>query len=168
FQVIAKYPTDSVQHIPSEVSFTVDAIEGPALWLYHKKIETTVNDTFSIKVMIDEVTDLAMMSIELGFDPTYLQVQEYELIENGALLIGKDLIQVDQVDNDEGQLTIYLALVSDAQEAINGSGPIINVFFNAQSSGSTEIRFDEKCYLREFDNSEIPINIKVSSLVTIN
>jgi len=168
FQVIAKYPTDSVQHIPSEVSFTVDAIDGPALWLYHKKVETTVNDTFSVKVMLDEVTDLAMMSIVLDFDPAYLQIQDYDILENEVLLIGKDLIKVDQLENTEGRLTIYLALVSETQEAISGSGPIINIVFKSRSRGSTEILFDEKCYLREFDNSEIPINIKVSSIVTIN
>ncbi|MBU0711557.1 cohesin domain-containing protein [bacterium] len=167
FQVIAKYPTDSVQHIPSEGSFTVDAIEGPALWLCHKKVETTVNDLFSVKVMLDDVTDLAMMSIVLNFDPTYLQIQEHEILKNGVLLIGKDLIQVDQIDNNEGQLTVYLALVSEAQEAINGSGPVINVAFETQSRGSSEIRFDEKCYLREYDNAEISINTRSGSQVRI-
>lgn len=157
FQVMAKYPTDSIQHIPDERSFTVDAIKGPALWLYHKKVETTVNDTFSVKVMVDEVTDLAMMSIVLNFDPTYLQIQEYSVLENSTLLDGKDLIQVDQYDNNTGQLELYLALASNSQQSINDSGAIIHLVLQSIKSGITDIQYSSGCDFRKYDNSQIQI-----------
>jgi len=167
FQVKAKYSTDSVQHVPSTVTFTVDAIEGPALWLYHKKVETSVNDIFSIYVMAEEVTELAMMSIILNFDPAYLQIQEYEICEDDSILNGHQVIRTDKFDLVDGIMTVYLALISSEQESLNGSGPIIRVNFKAMHQGTSNISFDNGCYLRKANNNPIKIISKVSSLIEI-
>lgn len=167
FQVKAKYSTDSVQYIPSTVSFTVDAIEGPALWLYHKKVETSVNDIFSIYVMAEEVSDLAMMSVILNYDPAFLQVQNYEICEDDSILNGSEVIQVNKCDNTNGQLTVYLALESTEQENLNGSGQIIRAVFKAVQRGTTTIIFDDGCYFRKANNDPIEIISKVSSLIEI-
>ena len=167
FQVKAKYSSDSVQHVPSTVTFTVDAIEGPALWLYHKKVETSVNDTFSIYVMAEEVTELAIMSVVLNFDPAYLQIQEYEICENDSILNGSEFFKVNKCDNTNGQLTVYLALESSEQGSLNGSGPIIRVVFKAVQRGTTNITFDDGCYFRKANNNPIEIISKVSSLIEI-
>ena len=167
FQVKAKYSSDSVQHVPSTVTFTVDAIEGPALWLYHKKVETSVNDTFSIYVMAEEVTELAIMSVVLNFDPAYLQIQEYEICENDSILNGSEFFKVNKCDNTNGQLTVYLALESSEQGSLNGSGPIIRVYFKAMQQGTSNISFDDGCYFRKANNNPIEIISKVSSLIEI-
>ena len=167
FEVKAKFSTDSVQNVPSSVSFTVNAIEGPALWLYNKKIETSVNSTFSVYVIAEEVTELAMMSVVLNFDPAYLEIQEYEVCEDDSILNGRQLIQVNNCDNAKGLLTVYLALVSNEQESLNGSGPIIRVVFNAMQQGISNISFDNGCYFRKANNNPIEIISKVSSLIEI-
>ncbi len=167
FQVKAKYSTDSVQHVPSTVTFTVDAIEGPALWLYHKKVETSVNDIFSIYVMAEEVTELAMMSVILNFDPAFLQVQNYEICEDDSILNGHQIIRTDKFDFVNGILTIYLALISSEQESLSGCGPIVRVNFKAMQQGTSNIFFDNGCYFRKANNDPIEIISKVSSLIEI-
>ncbi len=167
FQVKAKYSSDSVQHVPSTVTFTVDAIEGPALWLYHKKVETSVNSIFSIYIMAEEVTELAMMSVVLNFDPAYLQIQGYEVCEDDSILNGHQVIRTDKFDFVNGIMTVYLALISSEQESLNGSGPIIRVYFKAIQQGTSNISFDDGCYFRKANNNLIEIISKVSSLIEI-
>ncbi len=167
FQLKASYPTGSEQAVPETVTFTVDAIEGPALWLYHKKVKTTVNDTFSVYVVVEEVNDLAMAAVNLNFNPEYLQIQSYEILENDSVLAGKQVIQVDNHDNDIGKMTVYLALVSSENASVSGTGSIIRIVFRSLKQGITEIEFDDDCYFRKADNTEIPMLDRVNSLVEI-
>ena len=100
FQVKAKFLTDSVQNIPTTVPFTVNAIEGPALWLHNKKIETSVNDIFFVYIVAEEVIDLAMISLIVNFNPTYLSIQDYEISVNDSILEKSAVICVPKYDND--------------------------------------------------------------------
>jgi len=167
FQVKARYSADDVQENPSSVAFTVNAITGPALWIYHKKTTTSINSDFAVDVVVEEVTDLSMASVEVNFDPTYLQIRAYEVLEDGSILSGKQLIKVDSHDDNVGKLTVYLALVGESDSGISGTGSIIRVHFLSRKRGTTEVEFGDDCYFRKSDNSTIPIVNKAKSLVEI-
>ncbi len=167
FQVKARYSVDDVQESPSEITFNVNAIEGPALWIYHKKTITTINQNFSVDVVVEEVADLSMISVVLNFDPVYLSVQDYEVLESSSMLAGKELIKVDSYDNISGKLTVYLALVDGSNTVLSGTGSIIRVSFLSLKRGTTEVEFCDDCYFRKSDNSAITIMNKVKSLVEI-
>ena len=167
FQVKARYSVDDVQENPSMVAFTVDAIAGPALWIYHKKTTISFNSDFAVDVVVEEVTDLSMASVVMNFDPTYLQIRAYAVLEDGSILSGKQLIKVNSHDDNVGKLTVYLALVGESDSGISGTGSIIRVHFRSRKHGTTEIEFGDECYFRKSDNSAIPILNKVKSLVEI-
>jgi hypothetical protein len=167
FQLKARYSIDDVQENPSTVTFTVDAIAGPALWICHKKTSTSVNSNFSVNVIVEDVSDLSMASIILNFNPAYLSIQDYEVLESSSILAGKQVIKVDGYDNVSGKLIVYLALVDGSNAALSGTGSIIRVSFLSLKRGTTEIRFGDDCYFRKSNNSAIPIVNKAKSLVEI-
>jgi hypothetical protein len=167
FQVKARYSVDDVQEDPSTVSFMVDAIAGPALWICHKKTTTSVSSDFAVDVIVEEVTDLSMASVVVNFAPAYLQIRAYEVLEDESILSGKQLIKVNSHDDETGKLTVYLALVDGSNAVLSGTGSIIRVHFLSLKRGTTEIGFGEDCYFRKSDNSAIPIVYKAISLVEI-
>jgi len=167
FQVKARYSVDDVQENPSMVAFTVDAIAGPALWICHKKTTTSINTDFSVDVVVEEVAELSMASVVVNFDPVYLQIRAYEVLEDGSILSGKQLIKVDSRDDDIGNLTVYLALVGESNSGISGTGSIIRIIFLSRKRGTTQIEFGDNCYFRKSDNSAIPIVNKAKSLIEI-
>jgi len=166
FSVKCRYPSGEVEKEPLVIRFTVDAIAGPALWICHKKTSTLINSDFSIDVILEEVSNLSMASIVVNFDPTYLQIQSYAVLEDESILSGKQLIKVNNYDNN-GKLTVYLALVGESNPVLSGTGSIIRVHFLSLKRGTTEIEFGDECYFRKADNTEIPIVNKVKSLVEI-
>jgi len=75
-------------------------------------------------------------------------------------------LKVNNYDNN-GKLTVYLALVGESNPVLSGTGSIIRVHFLSLKRGTTEIEFGDECYFRKADNTEIPIVNKVKSLVEI-
>ena len=56
FSVKARYPTGIQEAQPKTRTFTVDAVEGPALMLYPRSQTVQVGETFSVQVMLEDVS----------------------------------------------------------------------------------------------------------------
>ncbi|MFA4906649.1 MAG: cohesin domain-containing protein [archaeon] len=170
FSIIAKYPTDETEESPTTISFCVDAVKGPALRFYKKRVETTAGNSFELEIWAEEVTDLAMASLIVSFDPVYVQIQNFSIYKDASAFLcknGGNVIDASSYSNTEGKVTAYIARTTTNNSGVTGSGALLKLRFNAIKKGSTTIQFDPNCAFRKADNSPIGIMQKVLSLIVI-
>ena len=171
FSVKSCYPTGVEEDPEKSVSFTIDAVKGPALRFYKKKVETPAGSNFQIEVWAEEVSELAIISINIDFNTNYLQVQNLNIYNDETAFLrknGGNIIEVHNFDNSNGNITVYLSRTDTDPLGVDGSGALFIISFTAKSRGTTNITFDNGCYFRKANNNPIEIISKVSSLIEIS
>ena len=73
FAVQSSYITGDTSTIES-ISFTVDAVEGPALMFYPRRQVTSQGSSVQFQVLAEEVYNVAGAEFTILFDPTELQI----------------------------------------------------------------------------------------------
>jgi hypothetical protein len=170
FQIRSRYPNGVESEIPQEIGFTVDDIHGPALWFSPRLTEVTVGEQFRVEVMAEEVTDLAMLTISLRFDPNIMQVQEITVYEDNTAFLksnGGTIIAFQEFDNANGTVNIDVGVATGSPTSVNGTGVIAGIDFIAFSEGNTEIRYEGNTEMRNQDNQEIPVQERVTGVVRV-
>ena len=168
FKVKARYTTGEEMDTPLTISFYVDAIKGPSLWIKDKKSEIAKDESFYIEVIAEEVKNLAMASIGLEFNPEYLKVINCSPATESELLKDHQLIHINNWKNQDGLLSAYLGLQSDESQSLSGSGAIFIIQIQAKKPGQTSINFGGGCCFRDYDNKTINIESKSTGLVEID
>lgn len=167
FLVKARYNAEDVQEEPVIIDFYVDAIQGPALWIRDKMNRAGVRDTLTAEIVSEEVTELAMSSLQLSFEPQHIHVLDCRPAANSELLEEKDIINTIQCNNIDGTLSAYLGLTMQNQAALTGSGAIFLLTIETLHTGTTIISFGDECSFRTINDEEIPINEKERGIVEI-
>jgi len=144
FEVQAAYdPSHSsmVQTTPTSVQFTVDAVDGPSFRLSPLYSEGSSSDVFGLDLIAEEVDALMMVKAVITFDPNLVKVSWWEF---GYFLTtnGGTLLSYDQTDNISGRFEINLSVVDAAPEGVTGSGKLITIHFQGQTTGLAAIDFD--------------------------
>jgi len=160
FEIKSRYYNNVESEEPQVVSFTVDDIQGPALWIYPRLTEVVVGEQFSVEVMVEEVTDLAVAKIVIEFDEHYLQAQSIQIYDNeNAFLLsnGGTIIPFSEYDNTNGAITVDVGVATGDPASVAGTGTIGKIVFISTHSGNATIQFDASTELRSPDNSSIII-----------
>ena len=108
--------------------------------------ETTslkMGDTISIDILIENVSDLMGVELELKFDPAVLQAQDTDTNEDGVQVqsgafLSPDFKMRDTVDNNAG-VAEYIAVQLAPREPVSGSGLIASITFKAIAPGESEL-----------------------------
>jgi len=170
FSVKSRYSTGVEEDPEKSVSFTIDAVKGPALRFYKKKVETSTGSNFQIEVWAEEVLELAIVSINIDFNTNYLQVQNLNIYNDETAFLrknGGDIQEVHSFDNSAGNVTVYLFTTDADPLGINGSGALFRISFTTKSRGTTYLNFNDNCDFRTSENNSIAINQMGSSIIVI-
>ena len=105
--------------------------------VFLQQVETT-NDTLTVEVMVEDVTDLYGVQFDITYDPTVVSVQDVEpdkagtQIEPGQFLPsgqGESFIVANEVDQAEGKVTFATTLLNPTP-AVNGTGSLARITFD--------------------------------------
>ena len=100
-----------------------------------------VNDTFTLDLNAEDVTDLAGWQFDIVFDPATLEVVE---INEGDFLKangGDTLFLQGTIDNTAGKIIgLSAALISES--GVSGTGPLLSVTFMAKADGETQVTLE--------------------------
>jgi len=95
----------------------------------------TVNDTITIPVKVENISDLIAMEIHLSFDPARLEVVQ---LKNGGF-VKADYVVQNTFDNTNGTLDYAVAQI--AGSPASGSGTLLEIVFRAKEKGQALINF---------------------------
>ncbi len=165
FEVRSGYPTDSgdpvfIDDTPESVTFTVDAMQGPALRMTPTRQQQSINATFPIDIVAEDVTDLTMTQIRIAFDSNLLQYADNYTFGSFLTSNGGDVLQfTPYVDQGAGIMEFNFGIAGASPPGVSGTGVILTVYFRAINSGTANIGFRfADTFLRNHLNSGIPIS----------
>lgn len=147
FEVRSGYPAESgdpqeIDETPESRSFTVDAMQGPALRMTPTRLTESVNNTFSIDIIAEDVVDLTMTRITIRFDPGFIQYADSYTY--GSFLTGNGgsiLEYPSYVDQDSGIVEFNFGVAGANPPGVSGTGTIMTIQFRGTISGSSDITF---------------------------
>ncbi len=168
FEVVGRYASLVKDESPAAVDFTIDDLHGPAMWLYPRYQEVTNGESFTVQVMLEDVTDVMAVKAVLAFDPGQMTVSSIEIYDDADSLMksnGGELIMHQEIDNANGAVTIEAVLATGTLPSISGTGPVALVTIIATESG--DISFGATSSLRDPDNGEIALTEKATGKVVV-
>jgi len=165
FLVEGRYLSGYVEATPDSLSFTTDAVTGPALRIAPLYKEAVNGDTVTIDIMAEDLSNVTGAEIFLLFDASVLA---YKNIDKGEFF-GRALGQVLEITKlkTSNLLQIDIGAYSGTYPAASGSGVIATVHFNTLKVGQSPITLQQDSSLRDKDNNVLSTNILVNGLVDV-
>ena len=113
-------------------------VANPGVAYTFSKTPIHIDDTFTLDIRAENVTDLAGWQFDIAFDPAILEV--LNVSEDDFLITGGSttFFQGGSIDNGAGKITGLNAARLEAQGA-TGTGSLIQVNFKAKSGGETNL-----------------------------
>ncbi len=170
FEVKGCYPSGVEEDTAAFRNYTVNDIHGPALMLTPRSQQVTTGNTFTVEVMLEEVTNVFAVKAVLEFNPARLQVSQIEVYEDARSLLksnGGTVIPFSSYDNTTGLATIEVATATGSPPGVNGTGAIARVTFAAVGTGETLISFGIYSSFRDPDNVDITLNDLAEAMVEV-
>ncbi len=165
FWLQGKYTTGDTSETIS-VPFTVDAVDGPSLMFFPRRITATQGETVTFSIMAEEVYDLAGLETVLEFDPakvTLMSVSSAGLFDETG-----DPIFFYEHNESQGRLTVTAAVWGDESPAFTGTHPIAILSFRADHTGNIAIDFGETSIFRDPNNLNITVWESIPGLIAVN
>jgi len=166
FQVKGRYNVEGEDDTPDSRTFTVNAVQGPALMFYPRKITIQANSTFSIDIIAEEVKDLMGVYVEIPLNGIPVELIEYKIYDDsGDFLLknGGELVTLDDTNDDT--LKINLALATADPAGLSGTGKLAQLEMRFIGSESIEIQFSPNCEMQDNEINRIDINELVPAVI---
>ena len=166
YQVLIQgnYQNEDTSAVKS-VSFTVDAVDGPALMFnpIRKVVEQGKNTTIHLRT--DEISNLAALELTVNYDAGMLNVisvNEGSLFSNAG-----QSVFAKKINQTNGSIQIAVGVYGNNNPTINNNGVFAKIVVQpTMSSGSTKLSIIYSS-LRNNENTSITINKVLDSELVI-
>ena len=115
--------------------FSACAPSGTGITIETSASPVNVNDTITVPVKVENISDLIAMEIHLSFDSSKLEVKQ---LKNGGFLKSDYIVQ-NTFDNTNGTLDYAVAQIGGSPAG--GSGTLLEVVFRVKDKGEASISF---------------------------
>jgi len=161
FHVQGRYITGVEGNI-HQVSFSVDAIKAPALYLTQKRNNLFDVYSFPLDLKIELEDLVSIMYVRINYDPDAIQVDsvvyDMQMGESFWLQNGGELITFKNIDNENGIIELDCAVYQGNPRDVSGSGNIARLFLRQISEMESIIRISEESECRNSTNSQVVIS----------
>jgi len=114
--------------------------------------ELTPCNLFNINVSISQATDISMIDLKLGFDPTIIKANE----ASPGDIIPSEAPSTIEINNESGYIHFYVSL--ESYEPINGNGTLLEVVFHVEDLGESTLPIYEVSLT---DSQGLPVEYNV-------
>lgn len=166
FQVKGRYNVEEEDKSPDSRTFIVNAVKGPALMFFPRKIIVAINRTFTIDIFAEEVSNMMGVYIEIPLNGLPLELIGYQVYDDsGDFLLknGGELLTLDDTNYDT--LKINLALSTADPAGIEGTGKLVELEVRFNGSESIEMPFSPNCEMQDSEIQKIEINELVPAVI---
>ncbi len=155
---------------PPPTSTPTPLPEGPTmLRVGPSVVNVNVGETHLVEVWLDNAEDLHSIELHIGFDPSYVRVEDADPDKEG-IQIGAGVMPVpaqvmqNEANNDAGLITYYVA--KDSQSVGSRSGTVASFTVRGVAEGGSPLRFN---VAKLFDSEEQPLAVQeqVDGLVIV-
>ncbi|MBN1991640.1 MAG: hypothetical protein JW953_02980 [Anaerolineae bacterium] len=129
------------------LTFSSLAFAQGGVRVYLEPVEST-NDTLTVDVVLENVTDLYGAEFRVKYDPAVLAVQDLNAeqegiqIETGTLLpADQGFVVANKVDEAEGQIIFAMTLLNPAPP-VSGQGPLARVTFQVLQTSPSVVNVE--------------------------
>ena len=166
FLVQGRYVSGDVEPQPDSVSFTINAVTGPALRMYHLHTTASVDDQITLDIYAEEVSNIAGAEIIIDFDPSMVRVDGWNI---GQFMetAGVDPLSFTEIDNTGGEAILDIAVLGATPDDVSGTGIIASLEITLLAAGQTELTFNNQSTIRNKDNNEVDIVEAVKGIILI-
>ena len=163
---------ETIEENPQTNTFTVNAVTGPALMFVPRKTIASRGTAFGVEVYAEEVTDLAGAKVVVEFDKTMLSISSIDVYKDAKSILlksGGSVIDVTEIDNVNGRLTLNVANAGGTPANVSGTGPIAKIWFLAASTAPAALQtsFNAASQFRTADNSIVVIKMLVNGIIEL-
>jgi len=134
FEFKARYHDQAEDETPAYRSFRVDAVKGPALMFNPRGFASETNQSFTIDLVAEEVSDLNAVYAEIQYSNSYLKLDGWN-VTSGDILESNGGTIADIIEHDAAAGIIKVNLVTiGAGAGANGTGSLVQLEFTALSN----------------------------------
>ena len=166
FFVKGRYLSGYQEAIPDSISFTTNAVTGPALRVAPLYKETVNGDLFNVDLMAEDLSNVAGAEVLLLFDATVLAYQRVESGEFFARAQG-DVLELSKLKS-ANLVQINIGAYNGTYRSASGSGVIARVYFKSIKAGQSTLIIQQGSTLRDKDNKTLTLNSLVNGIVVVN
>ena len=160
FYVKSRFNIETEQAAPVSISFTVDAISGPALRMYPLYQAVSSGSSCDIYLYVEDVENLVGMELDISYNTAVISGIE---IAKGDLLANASAFFSDP-EYDDGVIRI-IAASPENFAVLNGDGAVAKLSFTV--TGSDTLSFLQSSVFKDSDNYSIEILERVEGIVKI-
>ncbi len=120
-------------------------IERPMLYIEPASVTTSISETATVEIRIQDVTDLYGVQLHLSFDPDIVQVEDAipggdVNIVPGDFLNPGAVVYTNYVNNATGEIE-YVQSREGSVPGVNGSGLLARIVFHGEMDGISPLTF---------------------------
>jgi hypothetical protein len=150
-----------------EVTITVG---GASLGFEPPEATWSVGGSFTLDIMVFEVSDLYGIELELSFEPTTVEVVDADLGTSGiqiqpGVCPSPDFVALNEVDNSTDTI-IYAATSLSPSPPCDGGGVIASITFHGLVEGSSPVNFSS-WLLSDTDLNTISVGSTTDGLLNV-
>jgi hypothetical protein len=165
FSVTARNEFNREDPTPDSITFTVNAITGPALWIKPREIREAVLASCSLFIWVEDAQHLMLGSIELTYDNSVLRINAIE-VDTTLLTSNGGMVQFIPEFHDTMQVAkVTFGIVGGSPKGVSGSGPLFMVDCLLKTADTTRIDFSSATEIRDTLNAVIPLASMESSTI---
>jgi hypothetical protein len=158
FSVTARNEFNREDPTPDAISFFVDAITGPALWIKPRESRLAVSSSCSLAVWVEDIRDLMLGYFELEYDHSRIKVSAIEIDTTFLTGNGGDVQFIAEFHDTMQLAKITLGIVGGSPKGISGSGPLFKMDCLLKTADTTQITFSSSTEIRDTLNGLIPLS----------
>ena len=170
FEVMSKYPTNIRENEWPNISFMVDAFEGTELLISPGQVFSDSGNVFFVNVKLIDVTDFMGIHLDLSYDNSFMQLQNYALESDSTDFLLQSAGQlVNFINNniDNGHFQLDLGVAGGAVTGVSGTGNIVRLIFeHIGPRGQSVISISSESTVRDVYNNSVAEHI-FSGVVSI-
>jgi len=159
FYVKSRLNLDTEEDIPEMVSFTIDAVTGPALRMYPLYQAVSSGSSCDIYLYLEEVENLVGMELDISYNTAVISGIE---ITKGDLLANASAFFTDPEYSD-GVMRIIAS--PENFTVLNGDGAVAMLTFTV--TGSDTLSFLQSSVFKDLDNHTINILQRVGGIIKV-
>ena len=152
------------------VGFTVDAVTGPALRYYPRRVTVAPSGQFNVAVYAEDIDSLKGLRLVIAYDPAQLSLVAAEIDTAGILSrSGAQILTFRDIDTFSGTVTFEVVLFGGTSKSVSGTGSLANLTFRESTAqpGTLALTFGALTSLRDDQNRTITLTAKVPGRVEV-
>jgi len=158
-EIMSKYPTNVQEENWPDISFSVDVYEGTELLISPGQVFADSGGVFFVNAKLIDVTDFMGMHLEVTYDNSFMQLQNYYLESDSTdFLLQSEGQLINFVNNDlqNGHFQLDLGVAGGSVTGVSGTGNVVRlVFEHIGEVGQRTITISSESSVRDVYNNSV-------------